>query len=213
MDRLGRLVALLWLIGSSVLMAQSQDGPTIPNLPDVNHELLKLVVADQWDRGMDMFSGRQVKPPDSLPWEQIEKNDAERRAAVRALLKAGQIQTGREYQFAAILFQHSANVEDLQTAHVLASSAVAKGSQQARWLAAATFDRLLWNLNRPQVFGTQFKQDPQSKAWTMDPYSRESIADSLRAAWCVVGLPEQEAILKRLQSGAGNPSTGIADCK
>ena len=95
MDRLGRLVALLWLIGSCVLMAQSQDGPTIPNLPDVNHELLKLVVADQWDRGMDMFSGRQVKPPDSLPWEQIEKNDAERRAAVRALLNAGQIQTGR----------------------------------------------------------------------------------------------------------------------
>lgn len=212
MDWLRTLVAVL-LVGNAVLAAQSQEGPTIPSLPDANQELLKLVVADQWDRGMDMFSGRQVKAPESLDWKQIEKRDAERRAAVRAMLKAGQIQTGREYQFAAILFQHSARHDDLQTAHILASTAVAKGNQQARWLAAASFDRLLWNMNRPQVFGTQFKQESQTAAWTMDPYDRESIADALRAAWCVVGLAEQEEILKTLQSGGGNPSTSVVDCK
>ena len=214
MQRFPRLALVgLMLVGNAVLAAQSQDGPTIPKLSDVNPELLKLVIADQWDRGMDMFSGRQVKSPESLDWQRIGARDAERKKAVRSLLASGQIQSGREYQFAALVFQHSTDDADLQTAHVLATTAVAKGDQQARWLSAASFDRLLWNLSRPQVFGTQFKQDPQTNKWTMDPYDRESVSDPVRAAWCVVGVAEQERILKALQSGAGTPSTGIADCK
>ena len=212
MNWLGSIVALL-LVGSPMLTAQSTEGPTIPNLPDVNQELLKLVVADQWDRGMDMFTGRQVKTPESLDWKQIAERDAERKKVVASMLEDGRINSGREYQFAAILFQHSDDPADSSRAHLLAATAVAKGNQAARWLAAASFDRLLWNMNRPQVFGTQFKQDPQTSAWTMDPYDRESIVDSLRTAWCVVGLPEQEAILKKLQTGAGNPSTSVANCK
>ena len=208
-----RMLAVLLIVGSPMLIAQSPEGPTIPNLPDVNQQLLKLVIADQWDRGMDMFSGRQVKTPDSLDWQQIDKRDGERRAAVRVMLNAGQLQTGREYQFAAILFQHSADPDDLQTAHLLASTAVAKGNRGARWLAAASFDRLLWNMNRPQVFGTQFKQDSQTKVWTMEPYARDSVADAIRAEWCVVPAAEQEGILKNLQSGGGNPSTSVVDCK
>jgi len=211
MNRIAMLIAAL-LVCSAVPAAQSQDKPTIPNLPDVNPALLALVVADQWDRGMDMFAGRQVKAPD-LDWKQIEVRDAERKTAARAIVKAGQLQSGRDYQFAAMLFQHSADPTDLHTAHILATTAVAKGNAGARWLAAASFDRLLWNLNRPQVFGTQFKQDAQTSKWTMDPYDPDSIPDALRAAWCVVGHAEQERILKALQSGAGGPSTSLVDCK
>jgi hypothetical protein len=212
MTWLSSLIGLL-LVGNSILIAQPQDGPTIPKLPDVNQELLRIVIEDQWDRGMDMFSGRQVKLPDSLDWNQIAKRDAERQVTVRTMLKAGLIQSGREYQFAALVFQHSEHPEDLQTAHLLASTAMAKGNQAARWLAAASFDRLLWNMNRPQVFGTQFKQDSHTRAWTMDPYERESVSDALRAAWCVVGVAEQERILKDLQAGGGNPSTSVLDCR
>jgi len=201
------------LVGNAVLTAQPQDAPTIPKLPDVNGELLKLVVADQWDRGMDMFSGRPVKTPESLDWQQIGKRDAERRVAVRSMLQAGQIQSGRDYEFAAILFQHSSDLAGLQTAHILASTAVAKGNPKARWLSVASFDRLLWSMDRPQVFGTQFKQNSQTKAWTMDPYDREAIPDAIRAAWCVVGVAQQARILKDMQSGGGNPSTSVVDCK
>lgn len=213
MKSLHALLAVLVVVSGSALRAQSQEGPTVPNLPDVNHELLKIVVADQWDRGMDMFSGRQVKAPESLDWQQIGARDVERKKAVRSLLSSGQIKGGREFQFAALVFQHSADAADLNTAHILATTAVAKGNALARWLAAASLDRLLWNLNRPQVFGTQFKQDAQTSKWTMDPYDRESIPDPLRAAWCVVGVAEQERILTGLQSGAGNPSTSVLDCK
>ena len=212
MHRLRTLGPLLF-IGSYFLMTQPAEAQTFPNLPDVNPELLKLVVADQWDRGMDMFSGRQVKTPESLDTQAIEKRDAERRTALRSMLNAGKIQTGREYEFAAILLQHSPDNDDLQTAHLLASTAVFKGNVGARWLAAASFDRLLWNINRPQVFGTQFKQDARTSVWTMEPYDRQSLSDVTRAAWCVIGHREQEGMLIKLQSGNGHPSTSIEDCK
>lgn len=206
-------IVVLALIGNASSSARAQEGPTIPNLPDVNKELLTLVAWDQWDRGMDMFTGRQVKPPDTIDWPQIHVRDAERKAAVGKLLQSGEIQSGREYQFAALVFQHSTDPGDLRTAHLLAVTAVAKGNSLARWLAAATFDRLLWSLERPQVFGTQFKQDPQTNRWTMEPYDSASLPDPVRAAWCVVALSEQQRVLENLRAGSGGPSTSVAECK
>ena len=46
------------LFALSVLVAQTPNSPTIPNEADVNPELLKLVILDQWDRGSDMFGDR-----------------------------------------------------------------------------------------------------------------------------------------------------------
>lgn len=43
------------------LRAQESDRgerPTVPKLTDVDSDLMRLVVEDQWDRGMDMFGGR-----------------------------------------------------------------------------------------------------------------------------------------------------------
>lgn len=174
----------------------------MPILPDVNKALLAIVTADQWDRGMDMFTGRQVKSPETLDWPQIHVRDAEK-AAVGKLLQSGEIQSGREYQFVALVFQHSTDPGDLQTAHLLAATAVAKGNSLARWLAAATFDRLLWSLEGPQVFGTQFKQDPQTNRWTMEPYDSTSLPDPVRAAWCVVAVSEQQRVLENLRAGSG----------
>lgn len=211
MKSLHALLVVL-VVGTCALAAQSREGPTIPDLPDVNRELLELVAADQWDRGVDMFSGRQVKSPESLDWQQIGARDAERKKAVRALLSSGRIRSGREYRFAALIFQHSGDPADLAMAHVLATTAAVKGNAEARWLAAASLDRLLWNLDRPQVFGTQFTQDPQG-GWTMDPYDRESIPDTIRAAWCVVSSADQARILRELQSGTGTPATNIPDCR
>jgi hypothetical protein len=163
---------------------------------------------------MDMFSGRQVKTPDSIDWPEVQKRDAQRQAVARSILTSGQIQSGREYQFAALLFQHSSDSGDLQTAHLLAVTAVAKGNGGARWLAAATFDRLMWNTNRPQVFGTQFKQVPGSESkWTMEPYEREALPDSVRTEWCVRPLSEQAAVLAALGKGQGAGSTSTAECK
>ncbi|MGC1596921.1 MAG: hypothetical protein WA774_16325, partial [Candidatus Acidiferrales bacterium] len=70
-----------------------QSVPTVPNLPDVNPQLLQLAIQDQSDRGNDLFSGKQLKPPQNL---NVPKRDAERQAKVRALLAEGEINSGRD---------------------------------------------------------------------------------------------------------------------
>ena len=141
-----------------------------------------------------------------------DERDATRRAAVQTLLATGKLQSGRDFHFAAMVFQHSEAAKDVRLAHLLAVTAVAKEHESARWLAAATFDRHLWHLNQPQVFGTQFKQTEKGD-WTMDPYDREAVPDHLRADWCVISLSEQTSVLAAMREGRSAGATNIADCK
>lgn len=156
-----------------------------------------------------MFSGRQVKTPANL---KVSERDAERQAEVRKILAEGKISTGREYYFAALIFQHSSKSEDLMFAHMLAVTSVARGNGDAKWMTAATLDRYLWSIKQPQVFGTQFQKAADQK-WAMEPYDRNAVSDSIRAVWCVVPLAEQNKILKDFQNGGPLASTGTADCK
>lgn len=185
------------------------DTPTVPNLPDVNQHLLRLVIEDQWDRGNDMFSGKKAKYSAKV---NVPERDAERQAEVRKILSEGRISTGREYYFAALIFQHSSKPEDLMLAHVLAVTSVTKKNGNAKWMAVATFDRYLWSIKQPQVFGTQFQKDAYQK-WTMEPYNRAAVSDSVRTSWCVVSLAEQEKALKDFQNGGDLTSTQTPDCK
>jgi hypothetical protein len=193
---------------------QTPQSPTIPTLNDVRPEILRLVIDDQWDRGNDMFAGRQVRPPDTLDWQAISERDHQRQSAIRALLAKGQVDTGREYHFAALIFQHSSDPEALILAHVFAVTAIIQGDSSAKWLAAATLDRYLQNDKQPQVFGTQFLQQGDNLQWTMEPYNRTAFPDGVRRLWCVVSQPEQDQALKDLQAGkSGGANTSIQECK
>lgn len=55
-----------------------------------------------------------------------------------------------------MVLQHASRPEDYLLAHEFCVVALAKGEKSARWLAAATEDRFLMNLKRPQRFGTQY---------------------------------------------------------
>lgn len=195
----------------SVAPGAQPAGPTIPPLKDVNPELLRLVIADQWDRGNDMFGKGQVRDPRTLDGKAIAARDDQRHKAVRRLLAAGQIQTANDYSFTSLIFQHSDRPQDLLLAHVLSVTAVAMGKKEARWMAAATMDRYLQTLGQPQVFGTQFFR-MKDQPWTMDPYDRTAISDAERAVWCVVPLARQNEILAEYQKGGGG-STQIENCK
>jgi hypothetical protein len=165
-----------------------QSVATVPNLPDVNPQLLQLAIQDQSDRGNDLFSGKQLKTPPNL---NVPKRDAERQAEVRALLAGGKVNTGRDYYFAALIFQHSETSENLLLAHILAVTSVAKGDKSGGWLSAATLDRYLWSIKHPQVFGTQYQTGSDNKE-TMEPYDRIAISDKIRAVWGLNSLAEQE---------------------
>jgi hypothetical protein len=187
-----------------------KQSPTIPNLPDAKPEILDLVLQDQWDRCNDMFgSNHQVESCSIKPT--ITEHDAIRHSKAKELLAQGKVETGREYFFVALLFQHSGDPNELMLAHILAVTAASKGFSRAKWMAAATMDRYLQSINQPQIFGTQFKM--AAGGWTMEPYSRTTISDSLRIQWCVVPLPEQEKVLKAYEQGGADTSTSTTDCK
>ena len=126
----------------------------------------------------------------------------------------GQVETGREYHFAALVFQHSSSPDALVLAHVLAVTAIIQGDSSAKWLAAATLDRYLQNDKQPQVFGTQFLQQGGNMQWTMEPYNRAAVPDDVRRLWCVVSQREQDQAFKDLQAGkSGGANTSVRECK
>ena len=191
--------------------ASSTSGPTVPPLKDVNPEILKLVIDDQWDRGNDMFGKGQVRPQNTLDWKAIGQRDNARHKAIRDLLAAQQLKTVNDFNFASLIFQHSGDPSDLMLAHLLSSTSVAMGGS-GKWLMAATMDRYLQSIKQPQIFGTQF-HTTDGKQWTMEPYNRTTLTDAERALWCVVPLTRQQEILTKYQSGEGGASTGSENCK
>ena len=184
--------------------------PTVPNLPDAKPEILDLVLQDQWDRCNDMF-GANHRVESCTIEPTISEHDAVRRSTAKELLAQGKVETGREYFFLALLFQHSSDPNELMLAHVLAVTAASKGFSHAKWMAAATMDRYLQSMNQPQVFGTQFKM--VAGRWSMEPYSRTAISDALRAQWCVIPLARQEKVLRVYEKGGADTSTTTTDCK
>jgi hypothetical protein len=194
-----------------VLFAQAPASPTIPKLTDVNPEILNLVIQDQWDRDNDMFGDHHSTPGRTIDWDEVAKRDQQRRDATRKLLAEGKLVTGKDYRFAALIFQHSPDTGGYLLAHVLAVTAVSNGDVSAKWLASATLDRYLQSLNQPQVFGTQFHQP--GGVWTMDPFDRNALSDAVRATWCVVPLAEQDRIVKELREGKPLRGTAMPDCR
>lgn len=132
----------------------------------------------------------------TIDWTQVGPQDAARRVRTQALIDAGALHSGSDFEHAAFVFQHGGTPDDYLKAHILAMIAIARGNTEASWIAAATLDRYLQNSDRPQVFGTQFRVSQDGVA-TQEPYNRTLIPDALRAA---VGVPPQAEQEKRRQA-------------
>jgi hypothetical protein len=197
----------------STLLSAQTAGPTIPKLTDALPEMVQLLAQDQWDRGFDFFGDRKPPSQESIDWNAVNARDQQRREAARKLLAEGKLQTGKDYYYAAFLFQHSLDSAGYLLAHSLAITAVSKGELKARWIAAATMDRYLMSLSdkQPQIFGTQFHQ--ADGVWTQEPFDRATLSDAIRAGFCVASLAEQEQIVKDIRAGKPFRSTQIRDCK
>ncbi len=168
-------------------------------------ELKGIYEADQKDREGSVGA---------VDWTVVGPRDASRRKRVRELIDSGSLRTGKDYERAAMVFQHGDTPEDILFAHVLAVTALGKGGLSARWLAAASLDRYLHRLGQPQVFGTQFtNKDVSSKeGWTMDPYNRQLLAPSLLEANCVPDREHQGLTLTAVRRGEEPPAPKRQPC-
>jgi hypothetical protein len=161
----------------------------------MHRELYEIFKADQGDR---------TEPVD---WDVVTPRDTARRARVAEILAAGGASNSIDYYYAAMVYQHGPDLEDARKARELALQAltVEPVYKRARWLAAASEDRILMRENKPQKWGTQSTQASPDAPWTLyevDP----TTTDAQRAEWDVPPLAELQSRIAEKNAHPPAPS-------
>jgi hypothetical protein len=159
-----------------------------------NPRIKELADQDQADRD-------DSKGP--IDWSKVALRDQARQKEARHMLDVGEILTDTDYANAGILFQHGQKPEDYLLAHVLAMGASVRGNVDARWLFAATLDRFLNSISRPQIFGTQFEFDPTVLHSEITPNKQDAnlLSDTVRAGMCIVPLASLAKLPSEMKAG------------
>ncbi len=155
--------------------------PLALSAAEVSTELARMFAEDQSDR---------TEP--SIDWDAVRPRDAARLGRVKQFYHGQALKTGMDFYHAAMILQHSPNTDDYLLAHEFCIAAISLGVEQAKWLAAASEDRFLMNIGRPQRFGTQYRVDKSSGAWSLYEVGTE-VEDSLRRVFNVPSLSEAQA--------------------
>ena len=169
-----------------------------PSAQEAGEELAGLFSEDQSDR--------TSWPMDQIDIEAVMARDAARLERVKEMCRGQALRTGADYYHAAMILQHAHEPEDYLLAHELCVVAIGKGEERAKWLAAASEDRYLASIGRPQRFGTQYHTDDGGKSWYLyqvDP----DFSDDLRRAFNVPPLSGARAHLERMNA---NPAPSVA---
>jgi hypothetical protein len=151
--------------------------------PANNSELERLFKEDQDDRK----SGAT-----GIDWKVVKPRDDARLKRVKELYAAGRLKTGTDWLNAGFILQHGNEPDDFLLAHEMCIAAVAQGEDKARWLAAASEDRFLRKIGRPQRFGTQWEPGDKPGTFKLAP-TDPGVSDALRAALGVPTLAESKS--------------------
>jgi hypothetical protein len=144
------------------------------HLVAINQELRQIFDEDQSDR----------RRWNSLDLAKVAERDRAHDKRVREILAAGGARFADDFYHAAMIFQHGVNVEDYRLAHELCLKAIALEPRHggALWLAAASKDRELMTLGKPQLYGTQMRAaNGWYERYPVDP----SVTNAERARWGV----------------------------
>lgn len=167
----------LRLIVAGLLVACAAHGAMAADV-DASAELARLFKQDQADRQAQ-----------DIDWSVVGPRDAERERRVKALIAADALKSGMDYLHAAMILQHAHAPEDHLLAHDLCVIAIGKGEHRAKWLAAASLDRFLTTIDRPQRFGTQYQSKGRTDPPVLLPVD-PSVTDAMRRELGVPTLAE-----------------------
>jgi hypothetical protein len=175
--------------------ASAQPAGQAAPAPRDHAELAKLYDQDQADR--------RPQGGGPIDWSVVLPRDQAREARIKALYEAGELRTGKDFHRAAMILQHAPRPEDHLLAHEFCVVALAKGQRDARWLAAASEDRYLMSVGRPQRFGTQYRAarpDQPVRLHEVEP----GVTDALRREMGVPSLAQarqREALMEEQLKG------------
>jgi hypothetical protein len=153
-----------------------------PSSSGDNAELKAIVDADQKARQADWSKLTQ----DDM--HKIAEEDEKRLARVLELVAANVPATANDFFAAALVMQHGSFYDHYRLAHELAVAGALLGHSTSKWLAAASYDRMLGSCGHRQRYGTQYGMGG------IQPYDTAGIGDSVRAA---MGCPTLEKAINR----------------
>jgi hypothetical protein len=137
----------------------------------------------------------------------LRERDAERRQRLEGIVESGGLKEPEDYYRAAWILNHGERVKEIWQAHILAKKAAELGFRQARWLAAATYDRWLMYQGQRQKYGTQIVPDgKKQRVWDVEP----ATSDVERAEWDVPSLAEMERRADEITHSEPMPPMDIA---
>jgi hypothetical protein len=181
------IMLALWVIALRplfILHPAEAQAPSTQSLKD-NKELKRLCAEDQSDR-----TPPQGKPID---WTIVSPRDKARLKRVKELYTQNLLQTADDYDCAATVLLHGEMPEDFLLAHEFWVVAISKGKndKDTLALAAASEDRFLMNIGRPQRFGTQLRSEGNGpiELYPVDP----GVTDGLRHVMIGHSLAEVKA--------------------
>src|SRR5712692_3189422 len=177
------ILNLLFLTGVLLRLSLAPRSVAAQSSAKDNQELSRLMEEDQADRTPP--TGR------SIDWKLVAPRDEARLKRTKELYSQGQLQTGNDFSNAALLLQHSDKAEDYLLAHELCIVAISKGAS-GESLAAASEDRFLMNIGRPQGFGTQYKSTGPNQPYRLYPVE-PGVTDQVRRLLTVPSLAEAKA--------------------
>jgi hypothetical protein len=137
----------------------------------------------------------------SVNWSKITEEDAERRDKVTKMLGSGEVRTAEDFYNAALIFQHGRHVDDIRLAYSLASISIKLDPEngKAKWLTAASWDRIMMQLGKPQWYGTQFtKAHGAGSKWELYKIDETAVTDEERKALGVPTIAEARARIQKL---------------
>lgn len=153
-------------------------------------QLHTLFKEDQRDRS----NGKLWEKPEFL--KEVSKRDRIRRKKIADYLKKEMLKTPEDFYYAAMIFQHGESVRDYRQANQLAQQSMEMGYEPAKWLYAASLDRLLLHQGKPQKYGTQYRKE-QNGLWFM-PAIDPSVLDEERKQYNVPALSDMLAKIKKM---------------
>jgi hypothetical protein len=178
------LLALSTILARPFVVVPFSAAQSSANVQDKdNQELVRLMDEDQADR--------LPRAGKSIDWKVVGPRDDARLKRVKELYSQNQLRSGNDYFNAALILQHSSVPEDYLLAHELCVVAISK-KRGIESLAAASEDRFLMSIGRPQRFGTQYKSEGPNEPYRLykvDP----GVTDELRRIMMVPSLAEAKA--------------------
>ena len=138
-------------------------------------------------------NSRKVK---QIDWNNLLKQDSIRRVKVLQLIKENKLSTSNDFFHAAMIFQHGNDSISYKLAwkYSKKASKIDTSNKSARWLSAASYDRYLLSIGKPQIYGTQFLVF--KKKYYLRNFDTTKVSDTERIYYSTRTLKEIEKFLE-----------------